>query len=143
MSGCGQMMHEKTAAVNQALDPDQGREPVRYQDDCLVCGRSRKTWPKTLFEWHPASGICPDCAREFASQREREKSSVYKDLHKRFTYHPPKPGQSELYEQIRTLLRRAAVVLVEVCPDSRELAKAIASLEEASFWANASIARHG
>lgn len=61
----------------------------------------------------------------------------------RFTYHPPKEGQPELYEQIRTRVLGAAKYVDLRCPDSREKSLAMTHLEQAVMWANAAIARHG
>ena len=63
------------------------------------------------------------------------------DLHNRFTYHPPIDDLPEIYEDIRSRAKSYALYLNQVCPDSRELSLAITKLEEAVFWANASIAR--
>ena len=63
------------------------------------------------------------------------------ELHKRFTYHPPKEGQPEIYEDIRSRARNYAMYISQICPESRELSLAITKLEEVVFWANASIAR--
>lgn len=65
-----------------------------------------------------------------------------KELNKRFDYHAPKPGQPEKYSVIRNSLKEVAEVIVSACPDSRERAVALTKLEEAMFWANASIARN-
>ncbi len=59
-----------------------------------------------------------------------------------FTYHAPKEGQPELYEQIRGEAKEYAHFLNGNCPQSRELSLAFTKLEEAVFWANASIARN-
>jgi len=59
----------------------------------------------------------------------------------RFTYHPSKDGQPELYTEIRERARELATFLVSECPASRELDLAITNLEETVMWANASIAR--
>lgn len=65
------------------------------------------------------------------------------DLTNRFTYHKPKEGQSERYEQIRCEARNLALVIAGECPPStRETALALTKLEEAIMWANASIARN-
>ena len=65
------------------------------------------------------------------------------DIDNRFMYHAPKPGQPEIYQDIRTLAKELALEIDEVVPDGREKAIAITKLEEAVFWANAGIARHG
>jgi hypothetical protein len=64
------------------------------------------------------------------------------DLENRFTYHRPITGQPEKYEKIRNTALEFALLLDELCPDSRELSLAITKLEECSMWANASIARN-
>lgn len=63
------------------------------------------------------------------------------DIEKRFTYHAPKEGQPEKYQQIRNEAKSLAFVICGECPDSREKSLAFTKLEEAVFWANASIAR--
>jgi hypothetical protein len=60
-----------------------------------------------------------------------------------FDYHAPKEGQPKMYEAVRATLKEAAEFLDAVCPDSREKSLAFTKLEEAMFWANASIARTG
>jgi len=65
------------------------------------------------------------------------------DLLKRFTYHPPKPGQPALYTKIRDLAHGFAIEIDESQPDSREKSLAITALEECIMWANAGIARNG
>jgi len=65
-----------------------------------------------------------------------------KDLENRFTYHTPKEGQLEKYQNIRCSARLFAELINEECPDSREKSLAITKLEEVAFWANASIARN-
>ena len=65
------------------------------------------------------------------------------DMEKRFTYHPPKPGQPEIYEELRVRAKMLAMFIDSNCPESREKALAITKLEEAVMWSNAGIARHG
>lgn len=64
------------------------------------------------------------------------------DLKIRFTYHPPKDGQTERYETLRAHAKDLALHIVESTPESREQSLAITKLEEAVFWANAAIARN-
>lgn len=64
------------------------------------------------------------------------------ELDKRFTYHSPKPGQPERYVLLRDAAKNLAELIVENTPQSREQALALTKLEEATFWANASIARN-
>lgn len=68
----------------------------------------------------------------------------YDDIDNRFSYHPPtKPGTREAHEFVRAACRNLAETLVPILPESREKSLAITKLEEAMFWANASIARNG
>jgi hypothetical protein len=59
-----------------------------------------------------------------------------------FTYHPPKPGQAERYVQLRDKAKEFALLIVELTPPSTEQALALTQLEDATMWANASIARN-
>jgi hypothetical protein len=63
------------------------------------------------------------------------------ELENRFTYHPPKPGQAEAYQELRDKARELAELFAQACPESREQALAHTNLEQAVFWANAAIAR--
>ena len=59
-----------------------------------------------------------------------------------FTYHAPKPGQPEMYTEIREKAKELAYLIDGLCPDSREKSLAMTKLEECAMWANASIARN-
>lgn len=61
---------------------------------------------------------------------------------KAFVYHPPKENQPERYQRLRSSAGALAHAYVTNCPPSRELSLALTKLEEASFWANAAIARN-
>lgn len=63
------------------------------------------------------------------------------DIINRFSYHPPKDGQPDVYEGIRGQARDYALFLEMVVPDGREKALALTKLEECVMWANAGIAR--
>ena len=65
------------------------------------------------------------------------------DIENRFTYHPPVGDQKDRYEVIRGEAKEFAFSLTQLCPESRELSLALTHLEQAVFWANASIARNG
>jgi hypothetical protein len=65
------------------------------------------------------------------------------ELEHRFTYHAPKEGQPEKYEDIRERAKFLAYLISEDCPDCREKSLALTKLEEAVMWANAAIARNG
>ena len=67
---------------------------------------------------------------------------THEELESRFTYHAPKEGQPERYERIRHKAKMLAAYINEYCPDSREKSLALARVEEAAMWANASIARN-
>jgi len=64
------------------------------------------------------------------------------DLDNRFRYHNADPTQVQNMENIRKNFRALADLLNEMCPDSREKSLAITNLEQAQFWANASIVRN-
>ena len=64
------------------------------------------------------------------------------DIEIRFTYHPPKEGQPEIYELLRGFAKACAYAFARYCPDSREKSLALTKLEEAVMWANAAIARN-
>lgn len=59
-----------------------------------------------------------------------------------FKYHKPKGDQPGKYEAIRSQAKEFAILIREVCPDSREKSLAMTKLEECVMWANASIARN-
>ena len=67
---------------------------------------------------------------------------MIEDLENRFTYHAPKEGQPDKYDNIRRYAKAFAELIDEMCPNSREKSLAITKLEEVVFWANASIARN-
>jgi hypothetical protein len=66
---------------------------------------------------------------------------AYADLENRFTYHKPNDSQLAKYVEIRVNILQVATLILELTPASREQSLAITKLEEAVFWANASIAR--
>lgn len=63
-------------------------------------------------------------------------------IERNFTYHPPKPGQPERYALLRDRAKELALLIDDVCPESREKSLAMTKLEETVTWANASIARN-
>lgn len=67
---------------------------------------------------------------------------LWHDLRNRFTYHTPKEGQPQRYEDIRNKALNFADLICMNCPDSRERSLALTKIEEAVFWANAAIARN-
>lgn len=64
------------------------------------------------------------------------------ELESRFTYHPPKDGQPQRYQEIRSAGLLLARLLNAECPASREASLALTHLEQAVMWANAAIARN-
>ena len=65
---------------------------------------------------------------------------VVNDLLRRFTYHRPNVDQAQRYELITAEARDLAVLICQLCPDSRERSTAITLLTQVRMMANASIA---
>ncbi len=63
------------------------------------------------------------------------------ELTNRFTYHPPDDVRGYDHGTARSIGLRAAYDLNTLLPEGREKALAITKIEEAVFWANASLAR--
>lgn len=59
-----------------------------------------------------------------------------------FTYHAPHGDQDERYVAIRNACKGLALLMASACPESRELSLALTAIEQASFYANAAIARN-
>ena len=70
-----------------------------------------------------------------------EKYLTNNQIERNFTYHPVKPGQPEIYGEIRGTAKVFAYLIDKYCPNSREKSLAMTKLEEAVMWANAAIAR--
>jgi hypothetical protein len=65
------------------------------------------------------------------------------DLDNRFSYHPPKDqAMVDTYQKIRDEAKNLVITMSTLCPESRELSLAVTNIEQAVFWANASIARN-
>lgn len=65
------------------------------------------------------------------------------DIENIFTYHAPQPGQVEKYKELRDKAKDLAYLIIRETPSCAEQTLAVRKLEEAIFYANASIARHG
>lgn len=63
------------------------------------------------------------------------------NIENNFKYHPPKDGQQEKYVALREKGKELALLIQELCPESREASLAMTNLEQSIMWANASIAR--
>jgi hypothetical protein len=63
------------------------------------------------------------------------------DLRNRFDFHPADHVTGLLHTEVRDRCYALAVSLVDLMPDCREAALAVAKLEESMMWANAAIAR--
>lgn len=59
-----------------------------------------------------------------------------------FKYHSPKPGQPEIYTDIREKAKELAFLIDEKVPNSREKSLALTNIEQAVMWANAGVARN-
>lgn len=71
-----------------------------------------------------------------------EDQNILDRIESDFTYHAPKEGQPQRYEALRAAAKQLARMIVDSTPASREQSLALTNLEQAIFWANASIARH-
>lgn len=60
----------------------------------------------------------------------------------RFRQHPPKGDQAERYARVRTAIKGAAFICVELTPCSPEQTRALNALDEAMMLFNAAIARN-
>lgn len=59
-----------------------------------------------------------------------------------FVYHRPFGDQPARYESVRNEAKKFAEFVAANTPESREQAVALTNIEQAVFWANASIARN-
>lgn len=63
------------------------------------------------------------------------------DIDNRFQYHRPNEATARKHQDVRILCHDVAENLNALLPEGREKSLAITHLEEAMFWANASLAR--
>ena len=66
-------------------------------------------------------------------------SDQIKDI---FSHHPPHGDQATRFQAIRSAALELALLINEVCPESREKSLAITNVQMASMMANSSIAIH-
>jgi hypothetical protein len=59
-----------------------------------------------------------------------------------FSYHAPSDTDVTKHEVLRKECQELALLIHNVCPESREKSIAITKLEEVSMWGNAAIARN-
>jgi len=72
-----------------------------------------------------------------------EKQNLIRRMINDFTHHPPQNEQEiRQHELVRETVFTCAEDLFKLCPVSRELSIVLTKLEEAMFWANASLARN-
>jgi hypothetical protein len=81
--------------------------------------------------------------QRLAAPYERKDTMPRPDFDNIFSYHAPTGDQPAKYERIRAKARELAELIADDCPDTRERSLAQTNIEQAVFWANASIARHG
>ena len=75
------------------------------------------------------------------SQEVRAVSMSASEIDARFAQRRPSEEQERRHHGIRELAHTMACFINTACPESREKTLAMARLEEATFWANAAIAR--
>lgn len=65
------------------------------------------------------------------------------ELTARFDHHPPANGDvADTHAKVRDLIKRAARGLGRITESGREQSLMLTALEEATYWANAAVARH-
>lgn len=65
------------------------------------------------------------------------------ELARRFGFHPATAVTGPVHDKVRLCLQVTAAEVVRLTPAGREQSLAVTALEEAMFWANASVARAG
>lgn len=59
-----------------------------------------------------------------------------------FTYHPPTDDDVMKHTILREKAQELAILIAQLCPDSREKDIAIMKVDEVNMWSNAAIARN-
>jgi hypothetical protein len=75
------------------------------------------------------------------------KTKLTAEINSRFKHYPPRgPEEIRVHENIREILRAAAIHLIDALPESvlstREFSQVLTDLENAMMHANAAYARH-
>jgi len=81
------------------------------------------------------------CKKRAIIQLKGDSMSNEQMIEHNFKYHAPKPGQPEIYQEIRQMAKELAYLIELRVPEGREKALAFTKLEEAVMWSNAGIAR--
>lgn len=91
--------------------------------------------PRTAEEMHQ------DVLRKIQAEKS-QRATLLDRIEHDFSYQSSKPSDAEAYDIIRDTAKKLARVMVENCPNSRELSSAITRLEESVMHAYASISRN-
>lgn len=90
-----------------------------------------------------SKGQVPTNYREWMYYKEALMDNGFlEELENRFIYHMAEGEQPLKYAAIRGQCLELAKMIAALCPESRERSLAFTALEEAMFWANASVARN-
>lgn len=83
-----------------------------------------------------------DAKMELVSNEGNNYKAILRDrIENDFTYHKPKNNQPHRYQSIRSMGKNLAKLIIDYCPEGRELSIALAKIEESVMWANAGITR--
>lgn len=63
-------------------------------------------------------------------------------IENRFTFRPPSTNQVLKDDRIRDAAKSLAILIADLCPESRELDQALIKVDEVVMWASASIVRN-
>ena len=65
----------------------------------------------------------------------------YKSIESRFNHHDLDEDKKIRILNIRNAAKQLAYIIVNVCPEGREMSLSLTKLEDSLMWANASVAR--